>query len=370
MSIAPEAAPSPVQPGPEPLAVTVVVAARNEERFIEACIRSLLAQDGPPGSFEVIVAEGLSNDRTRRVLDGLAAADPRLRVLSNPQQIAPAGWNEAIRNAGGRYVAIMGAHARYPADYLIRCFELAEKLHTDNVGGPAIAEGDGYVQRSNAASHHSPFSVGGASWHSLEYEGMADTVFGGFYRRDVFDRIGMFDEEFVRDSDAEFNFRLLRSGGTIWQSPAVRSWYTPRSTIGGLFRQYRQFGYWKVRIMQKHGRPPAVRQYVPAIFVAGLACLMVGALVAWAAALVWPGAQGVAAVVRDLLFVGLASYAVVLVVASVTTAARSGWDLLAVLPVTFASYHVGYGIGFLSGIWDFIIRRRVGARPSMSALTR
>jgi succinoglycan biosynthesis protein ExoA len=370
VSIGPEAATSPVQPDPGQLAVTVVVAARNEERFIEACVRSLLAQDEPPGGFEVIVAEGLSDDRTRLVLDRLATEDSRVKVLSNPQQIAAAGWNEAIRQAGGRYIAIMSAHARYPSDYLVRCLELAEKLHTDNVGGPAIAEGDGYVQRSNAASHHSVFSVGGASWHSLEYEGRAATVFGGFYRRDVFDRIGMFDEEFVRDSDAELNFRLERSGGTTWQSPAVRSWYTPRSTIGGLFRQYRQFGYWKVRITQKHGRPPALRQYVPAIFVAGLVCLVVGALAGWAAALIWPGAGGAAVIARDLLFVSLGSYALVLVVASVTTAGRSGWDLLAVLPVTFASYHFGYGIGFLSGIWDFVIRKRTQARPSMSALTR
>ncbi len=370
VSIARAATPSAVQPEREPLAVTVVVAARNEELFIEACVRSLLRQNEPPGGFEVIVAEGLSDDKTRQVLDRLAAEDTRLKVVTNPRQIAPAAWNVAIREARGRYVAIMGAHSRYPEDYLIRCLELAERLHTDNVGGPAIAEGDGYLQRSNAASHHSPFSVGGASWHSLEYEGKARTVFGGFYRRDVFDRIGMFDEDLVRDSDAEFNFRLERSGGMIWQSPAVRSWYKPRSTIRGLFRQYRQYGYWKVRIMQKHGRSPAVRQYVPAIFVGGFACLVAGALVTGLAALAWPGAAGAAVIARDVLLVGVASYAAVLVIASVTTAARYGWDLLAVLPITFATYHVGYGVGFLNGILDFMIRRHTQPRPSMSELTR
>lgn len=136
-----------------------------------------------------------------------------------------------------------------------------------------------------------------------------------------------------------------------------------------MFRQYRQFGYWKVRIMQKHGRPPAVRQYVPAIFVAGLACLVAGTLVTWAAALLWPGAAA-AAIARDLLYVGVGSYAAVLLLASVTTAAHYGWDLLAVLPITFASYHFGYGIGFWNGIWDFVIRKRPHARPSMCALTR
>jgi glycosyltransferase involved in cell wall biosynthesis len=348
----------------------VVVAARNEERFIEACIRSLLAQKEPPGGFELIVAEAVSDDRTSAILARLAAADDRLKLVANPGQIAPAAWNAAIRQAAGRYIAILGAHSRYPEDYLLRCLEVAEKVDADNVGGPAIAEGDSYVQRSNAASHHSRFSVGGASWHSLEYEGRARTVFGGFYRREVFDRVGMFDESFVRDSDAEFNFRLERAGGVIWQSPSIRSWYKPRSTVSGLFRQYRQFGYWKVRIMQKHGRVPAPRQLVPAIFVTAMALLAVLALCAWSAALLWPAFDQAAAVTSILLAVAAASYVFVVVIASVTTAARFGWDLLPLLPITFASYHFGYGIGFLDGTVDFILRKRTQPRLSMAELTR
>ena len=354
------------QPGIESLGVTVVVAARNEGPFIESCVRSLLAQEEPPGGFELIVAEGGSDDGTMPLLQKLAAEDPRLNVVSNERRIAPAAWNVAIKQARGRYIAIMGAHARYPGDYLVRCFEIAERLHADNVGGPAIAEADSYLQRANAASHHSPFSVGGASWHSLEYEGKARTVFGGFYRRDVFDRIGLFDEDLVRDSDAEFNFRLERAGGTIWQSPLVRSWYKPRSTLGALFRQYMQYGYWKVRIMQKHGRTPAVRQYVPAAFVTGLTVLVALAVVSSAVSFGSP----VAALAREALAVVLASYAAVLVIASVTTAARYGWDLLPVLPATFAGYHFGYGIGFLSGLYDFVLRRRIAPRRAMAELTR
>jgi succinoglycan biosynthesis protein ExoA len=339
------------------IAVTIVVAARNEERFIEPCVRSLLGQQAPPGGFEVIVADGRSDDHTRAILDRLAQEDERLRVVDNPRQITPAAWNLAIREARGRYVAIMSAHARYPDDYVLRCFELAEKLQVDNVGGPAIAEADTYLQRANAASHHSPFSVGGASWHSLAYEGKARTVFGGFYRRDVFDRVGFFDEQFVRDSDAEFNFRLELAGGTIWQSPKVRSWYAPRSTLGALFRQYRQYGYWKVRIMQKHGRTPAIRQYVPAVFVTGLVVLLLASLTG-------------SAVARDLLALALIAYVAVLLIASVTTAARYGWDLLPILPLTFACYHVGYGVGFLSGLFDFVLLRRTQPRRSMARLTR
>ena len=191
-------------------------------------------------------------------------------------------------------------------------------------------------------------------------------MFGGFYRRDVFDRIGLFDEELIRDSDAEFNFRLERAGGTVWQSPLIRSWYKPRSTPRALFRQYRQYGYWKVRIMQKHGRTPAIRQYVPAAFVSVLVVLLVAAGISSAISFGSP----VASLARDALLVLAASYAAVLVIASVSTAARHGWDLLPILPVTFAGYHFGYGIGFLNGLLDFVLLKRRQPRRGMAELTR
>jgi succinoglycan biosynthesis protein ExoA len=342
------------------LAVTAVVAARNEERFIEACVRSLLSQQSPNGGFEVIVAEGESDDQTRSILDRLQGEDPRLTVLDNPARITPAAFNEAIKVARGRYVAIMSAHARYPDDYLVRCYELAERLGADNVGGPAIAEGRGYVQRAIAASHHSAFSVGGASWHSIAYEGRASTVFGGFYRREVFDQIGLFDEAFVRDQDDELNFRLERAGGVIWQSPVVRSWYAPRSTVRGLFNQYLQYGYWKVRVLLKHRGMPSIRHYVPAAFVIGMTvALLIIAVAAWFA----PWLALIAALVP-------LSYLIVLAVASVTTAARAGWDLLPVLPVVFATYHIAYGIGFVRGLFDFGLRRRTAPSVRMSQITR
>jgi glycosyltransferase involved in cell wall biosynthesis len=357
---------------PGTVSVTAVVASRNEIKHIEACVQSLLAQEEPEGGFEVIVVDGMSEDGTRAVLERLETTDHRLTVLDNPRRITPAAFNAGIRSARGRYIAFMGAHARYPSDYLVRCMELAERLHTDNVGGPTIAEASSYVQRAIAASHHSPFSVGGASWHSLEYEGRAQTVFGGFYRRDVFDRIGLFDEVLVRDQDAEFNFRLELAGGKIWQSPAVRSWYTPRSSLGALFRQYRQFGYFKVLVMLKHGRTPAVRQYAPAALVAGLLGSAALLVVLEVASILFPGrGLATAALTLGVIYGSLIlCYAVVLLIASVTTAARYGWDLLPILPFTFARYHLGYGFGFLHGLIDFVLLRRTAPSAQMSQLTR
>jgi succinoglycan biosynthesis protein ExoA len=353
-------------------AVSAVVASRNEEQYIEVCVRSLLAQHEPEGGFEVIIADGMSDDRTREILTRLAQEDQRLIVIDNPQRITPAGFNAGIRKARGRFIAMMGAHARYAPDYLVQCLELAERLGTDNVGGPAIAEAHGYLQRAIAASHHSPFSVGGASWHSLEFEGKADTVFGGFYRRDVFDRVGLYDENLIRNNDNELNFRLRLAGGKIWQSPAIRAWYAPRSTLGQLFRQYQQFGYFKVRVLVKHGRVPAVRQYVPAALVLGLTIPALVAVIAGLLSLAWPGsALWVVAAASAYLFGAVAiSYLAVLVIASVTTAARFGWDLLPILPPTFATYHLSNGIGFLQGLFDFVLRRRSAHAARMSQLSR
>lgn len=348
------------------LAVSAIVPARNEEPFIEACVRSLLGQDSPAGGFEVIVAEGRSDDGTRSILDRLAKEDARLRVIDNPERITPAAFNAGIRQARGRFIALISAHSRYPNDYLVRCLEIAEQTGADNVGGPAVAQASGYLPRAIALAHHSPFSVGGASWHSLEYEGPAGTVFGGFYRRDVFSRIGMFDEELVRNQDDELNFRLERAGGRIWQSPKVRSWYTPRSTLGALFRQYQQYGYFKVRVMLKHGGTPALRHYVPAAFVAGLGGWIASVVVA----AVSGGRNGALVRAAELLTLVPLSYTAVLVIASVTTAARSGWSLLPILPVVFATYHVAYGVGFLRGLFDFVLRRHRSPARRMSELTR
>src|SRR5438552_1613745 len=196
-------------------AVSIVVPCRNEKGHIGTCIRSILAQEPPPGGFEVIVADGMSDDGTRDVLKRLAEEDPRLRVVDNPGRITPCGMNTGIREARGRYIAIMGAHNRYAPDYLCRSVEVLEGTGADDVGGAMVCEAESWLQQAIAAAHHSPFSVGGARWHNPDYEGPADTVFGGVYRREVFARIGFFDEELVRNQDDEFNLRLVRAGGKI-----------------------------------------------------------------------------------------------------------------------------------------------------------
>lgn len=318
-------------------------------------MRSILAQEPPAGGFEVIVVDGMSDDGTRDVLARLAAEHPNLRVVDNPERITPSAMNRGIGEARGRYVAIMGAHNRYPPDYLSVALEVATETGADNVGGAVVAEGTTRLERAIAAAHHSPFAVGGARWHDVEYDGPADTVFGGFYRREVFDRIGGFDEELVRNQDDELNLRLVRAGGRIWKSRRIRSWYRSRRTLRDLWRQYRQYGYWKVRVIQKHRLPASIRHLVPAGFVGTVILLCAGATVSPASGLALAGVLG--------------TYAAASLLAAVGCARRHGWDLLPVLPGVFACYHVAYGVGFLVGLWDFALWRR-GARDDYTTLTR
>ena len=335
-------------------AVSVVIPCRNERAHIEACLRSVLRMDAPEGGFEVIVADGMSDDGTREIIQRIATEDARLRLVDNPKGTTPCGLNVGINAARGDIVVRMDAHTEFAPDYLTQCIRVLEETGADNVGGPALTRSRSYVQRAVAAAYHSRFAVGGAVFHLAWYEGPADTVPYGCYRKRRLLDVGLFDEELVRNQDDELNLRLLRAGGRIWQSPRIRSWYTPRDSLRGLFRQYFQYGYWKVRVVQKHRLPASWRHLVPGTFVAVLALL---------------GAASVVVPLARVAFGALAAvYAVAVLAASVVSAAQAGWGLLPILPAVFACYHFAYGCGWLAGVWDFVVRRRTKGR--FVAITR
>ena len=265
--------------------VSVIVPCRNEKDYIENSIRSILAQEPPPGGFEVIVADGMSDDGTRDILKRLTEEDSRLRVVDNPERIIPAGLNSAIRAAHGKIIVRMDAHTDYAPDYVRQCFAVLHETGADNVGGPWIAEGKGFIGRAIAAAFQSAFAVGGALCHRSDYEGTLDTVYLGCWPIEVFERIGLFDEEFVRSEDDEFNLRLTRAGGKIWQSPRIKSWYHPRESLGSLLQQQVQYGYWKVRVIQKHKIPASIRHLIPGCFVLSLIFLALAS--PWSRVALW-----------------------------------------------------------------------------------
>ena len=321
--------------------VTVVLPVRNEGAFIERSAGAVLAQDYPPERIEVFVADGGSTDGTRAALHEMQARHPNLHVVDNPGGIVPTGLNAAIRRASGDVIVRVDGHTIVARDYVRECVSALERSRAEAVGGRMEADGESPFGQAVAMATSSPFGVGNARFHYAGSEQFVDTVYLGAWRRQVFERFGGFDEELVRNQDDEFNSRIRAGGGRVFLTPRIRSRYYARSTPRSLWRQYFQYGLWKVRVMQKHPSQMQSRQFVPATFVATLTAL------AAAAPVLAPARRGLAAVA---LLYGGANLAAA---AAVFARTRRPADLPRIAAV-FAILHVAYGAGFLAGLARFI----------------
>ena len=339
--------------------VSIVVPCRNERAHLAAFATSALAQRLPGGwTLEIVVADGMSDDGTRELLATMAGAEPRLRVVDNPAGIVSAGLNHALAASSGDIVVRMDVHTEYADDYVAECIATLARTGVDNVGGPWRAEADlhgGPMQRAVAAAFQSRWVAGGAMSRRLDHDGMVDTVYLGAWPRATFERFGNFDESLVRNQDDEHNLRIVRGGGRIWQSSSIRSVYRPRASLGKVFRQYLQYGYWKPFVMRKHGQPASFRHVVPAVFVMALLSTAVIALGGSAA---WP--------VTALI----ASYAAAVVVLTwlVARSTHQAAPVVVRIPLVIVTYHVAYGIGSLLGALDALLGR--GGRARFARLTR
>ncbi|MGH7607745.1 MAG: glycosyltransferase family 2 protein, partial [Gemmatimonadales bacterium] len=261
--------------------VTVVLPCRNEGRYIAACLDSILAAAYPPERLEVLVVDGMSDDGTRERVARYAAAHPRIRLLDNPARIVPTALNVGIEAATGDVIARMDAHVVYPPEYLPRLVHALAESGADNVGGCIVtlpADGTAVAQAIAIALGH-PFGVGNSHFRiGARGARFVDTVPFGCYRRDVFARIGLFDEDLVRNQDDEFNHRLVRRGGRVLLLPDVVSYYYARGSFAQVARMFYQYGAFKPLVARKVGRVMTLRQLVPAAFVSGLAAAALGAL--------------------------------------------------------------------------------------------
>src|SRR5262245_45363834 len=324
-----------------PPLVSVILPCRNEAGYIQDCLKSILAQEIPDGDFEILVADGVSNDGTREFLERFCAENPRVRLLNNPGRIVSTGLNAALREARGEVIIRMDAHTVYAPDYIKQCLAVLRETGADNVGGPMCTTATTYKERAIRAVFHSPFAVGGARSHNPGYEGYVDTVIYGCWRKSLFDRVGNFDEDLVRNQDDEHNLRISRNGGKIYQSARIHSWYHVRNSFRALLRQYMQYGYWKVLVIRNHRLPASIRHVVPAAFVGILALFLI-------ASLFWRPAFWGATILAGI-------YLAAVIVASIATVFRSEWKLLPLLPLAFACFHVGYGYGSIRGLLDFVV---------------
>src|SRR5690349_14273997 len=254
--------------------VTIAMPAYNEEKFIEACIASVQEQDYPKDLIEILVADGRSTDRTREILARLAAADPRIVVIDNPERLQAAGLGHMVKQAHGDVIVRMDVHCEYAPDYVRKCVETLERTGADNVGGAQRAKAKSLFQRALCAALSSPLGVGGAKYRSADAEGFVDTVFLGAFRRKVFETVGLWDPGAITNEDAELNQRILDSGGQIYLSKDIIVHYFPRDSLKSLAKQYFRYGRGRARTLLKLGTFPTLRPLVPFLVVTGAAALL------------------------------------------------------------------------------------------------
>jgi glycosyltransferase involved in cell wall biosynthesis len=302
----------------------------NEERHLRASVRSILEQDYP-GEFEVVLALGPSRDRTDQVAAALAAADPRVRTVESPTGRTPNALNLAIAQSRFPVIARVDGHSLLPTGYLRRAVELLDETGADNVGGLMSARGVTDFEQAVAHAMTSRIGVGNAPFHVGGQEGPADTVYLGVFRRSSLDRVGGYDETFARAQDWEMNYRIRESGGLVWFSPTLSVSYRPRSTLGGLARQYFHYGRWRRHVMRSHVGSINLRYLAPPTALLGvLAGLVLSTfLTLWALTL-------------PVGYLALVLAGSVLVSRGVPGRAR-----LAV-PVVLVTMHMSWGAGFLT----------------------
>ena len=314
---------------------------RNEAAFISRSLGAVLAQNYPSDRMEVLVADGMSTDKTRALIHQLQAQHPDVlvRLLDNQSGIVSTGINIALDSAQGEVIVRVDGHTVIASDYLTSCVEALQRSGVDNVGGRMNAVSESLIGLAVVLATSSRFGVGGARFHYSEREEFVDTVYMGAWPRNVFRRIGVFDEEMVRNQDDEFNYRLRARGGRILLSPQIKSHYYSRSTLWSLGRQYFEYGLWKVRVLQKHPCQMRPRHFIPAL------CVILLLLSLSLGARYWFAE-----------YLGVATAAVYLtasVAASLFILRRNNWWSFPFVPFAFATMHFAYGVGFLLGLVRF-----------------
>jgi cellulose synthase/poly-beta-1,6-N-acetylglucosamine synthase-like glycosyltransferase len=323
--------------------VSVIVPCRNEAKFIAGCLQSILANYYPSDRLEVIVADGMSTDGTRALLEDLAARDRRLRLIDNRRQITPAALNLAIGAARGEIILRIDGHAVMPPDYIRRCVDRLESSGADNVGGTihTVAQTKGPFSGAIVAALSSRFGVGNSAFRTTAGKGprVVDTIFGGCWRREIFSRIGGFNEQLLRSQDLEFNLRLRKAGGRILLDPEIVCDYHARADLASFWSHNFLNGRWAVLPFGASKIVPVrPRHLIPLIFVLALAVSTV---------FPFPWSIAIPAV-----------YAAVNLAASLQVAlARRHLEYLALLPVAFASLHLAYGLGSAWGLIELMGRK-------------
>ncbi|MEX2238077.1 MAG: glycosyltransferase family 2 protein [Dehalococcoidia bacterium] len=332
--------------------VSVVVPMRNEGRYIERLMESLAAQDYPRGQVGVIVVDDGSTDHSAELAGNYAGFGwAAFRLIANEGAGTAAARNTGLHNSVGGVIIQLIGHCELAPDYISMAIATLNDTGADCAGGVIETVGSGSVGAAIAVALGSPFGVGNASFRVGGAEGPVDTVAFGAYLREVFGRIGEYEEGDDAGEDDELNYRLLDAGGLIWLNPALRSRYYSRADLQGLVRQYFGYGRAKVNVLAAHPQQLRGRQLAPAALVGGLASF---------------AALGVLFGSWRPLRLLVRAYASFLGVGAIL-AGRRRPAAIPYLPGVFAAIHLAYGAGFFAGLWRRARPSTAAGRPSDAA---
>ena len=334
--------------------VAVVIPCRNEKKYIGLCLDSLVHCNYDKTKLEVYVCDGLSDDGTAEIVKTYAAKHPFIFLLENKARTTPHALNLGIRSSKTDVVIILGAHAAIAPDFVTRNLDVLN-THPDVgcAGGIIDNKYEDAVSETIGMAMSSVFGVGNAHFRTGTKSGYVDTVAFGAYTREVFEKCGLFDDELVRNQDDEFNFRISKNGFKIFLDPAIRSDYYVRGNYRKLYRQYYQYGYWKVFVNRKHHVVTSARQLMPPVFVAGL-------FLGWLPVFIFPWWLWVW--LCGIVFYKMAALTFALQMKPPVTK-------IPALMWSFFILHFSYGLGYLEGLFNFMLLRR-NPRNSGSKLSR
>lgn len=331
--------------------ITVICPIYNEESHIKDCILSILSQDYPKDDLEVLFVDGLSDDRTRNIIESYSQQYPFIHLLDNPKRIAPTALNIGIRAAKGNIILRLDAHAKYPSDYFTVLVNKLQSTEADNVGGVCntLPAKDTNVCKAIAYAMSSSFGMGNSHFRiGTDHEMWVDTVPFGCFRRDIFDKIGLFDEELVRNQDDEFNGRIIRHGGKILLLPKVVVDYFARDSVSKTAKMFYQYGIFKPLVNKKLHKPTTLRQFFPPLFLAGI--VIGGLLSFFSTPIMWIYIS----VLILYIFSGI--------IAGLRCTRR--WREVLWMPVIFAAIHLSYGFGYWEGIAKVLMHGKISVQSN------
>ena len=337
---------------PNDTKITIICPIYQEAKFIAYFLESIIDQDCNKENLEVLLIDGMSTDGTRSIIQQYSEKYPYFHLMDNPEHTVPFALNSGIKKASGDIIIRLDAHCKYPQNYISELAKQLIKLKADNVGGlwHTVPANDSTEAISVAVCSSHPFGVGGSE-HKIGATTIheVDTVPFGCYMTEVFDKIGLFDEELTRNQDDEFNGRLINNGGHIYIIPDIVIEYTARENLKKMRKMYYQYGLFKPLVNKKLGSPATIRQFFPTLFCLGI---IIGALLSPLAAWIRWAYLGV------LIF-----YVLIGTIIGIKNALiYKRLLLVAYMPFTFLNIHLSYGWGYLNGYYKILTGKKFNVK--------